>query len=58
MSTAVAAVLLLAVVAYAATKVMLSMARRWRETGGSSLSTPYGPAEVEAAIAAEEDERR
>ena len=43
--------------AYAAGKVMLSMGRRWRETGGSSLSTPYGPAEVDAAIAAEEGER-
>jgi cytochrome d ubiquinol oxidase subunit I len=43
--------------AYAAGKVMLSMGRRWRETGGSSLSTPYGPTEIDAAIAAEEAER-
>jgi cytochrome d ubiquinol oxidase subunit I len=41
----------------AAGKVMLSMARRWRATGDASLSTPYGPTEIDAAVAAEEAER-
>jgi cytochrome d ubiquinol oxidase subunit I len=41
----------------AAGKVMLSMGRRWRATGGSSLSTPYGPTEVDAAVAAEDEAR-
>jgi cytochrome d ubiquinol oxidase subunit I len=43
--------------AIAAGKVMLSMARRWRQTGGSALSTPYGPTEIDAAVAAEQGER-
>ncbi len=29
--------------AIGAAKVLLSMARRWREQGGAALSTPYGP---------------
>lgn len=40
---------------YGACKVMLSMARRWRESGGSALATPYGPTEVDAARAAPEN---
>lgn len=34
---------------YGAVKVMLSMARRWRDGGGAALATPYGPDELDTA---------